>query len=64
MELAETEREGASPPMKQHCITLKEGAVPLQTGKKLSMGSVVHGKDQSPGTTGQGEQKMGKSSHF
>lgn len=57
MELAETEREGASP-------LIKEGAVPLQTGKKLSTGSVVHGKEQSPGTTGQGEQKMGKSFHF
>lgn len=50
--------------LKQHCITLKEETVPLQTGKKLSTESVVHGKDQSPGTTGQGEQKMGKSFHF
>lgn len=37
MEVSETEWEGASQLMKQHCITLKEGAVPLQAGKKLSM---------------------------
>lgn len=41
MEVAETEREGASQLMKQHCITLKEGAMPLQAGKKLSMVSVI-----------------------
>lgn len=41
MELAETEREGASQLMKQHSITLKEGAVLLQAGKKLSLAYVV-----------------------